>query len=305
MTETLRVGTRRSVLARRQTALVLHALRRADPTVRFRVVPLVTQGDRSPATVDGLDFTDTIDRALEEGRIDIAVHSAKDLPVRTTRAVTVAAFPRRADPRDGLVLRRSRTLRSLAPGARIGSSSARRRAQLLRARSDLEVVEVRGNVDSRLALVRRGTVDGVILAVAGLERIGRIGAVTEVLDRQRFLPAPGQGALAVATRSNDRDRAERLAAVDDPSTRAAVTAERAFVDAIGGDCDTPLGALARVRGGELTLRAEVLSVDGRRAVGGVRVGGAATATVIGVSLARDLLDAGAGGLLGQRGVTEG
>ncbi len=299
VTESVRVGTRKSALALRQTELVVSALRREASETRFLVVPITTQGDRSRSPSQDLDFTDAIDRALEEGRIDLAVHSTKDLPARPTRAVSIAAFPRRADPRDCLVLRDARGLRSLPPRSRIGSSSPRRRAQLWRARRDLDVVEIRGNVDTRLALVRGGRVDGVILAAAGLRRIGRWDEVTEVLDRRRFLPAPGQGALAVATRASDRALESLVRPLDDRKTRAAVTAERTFVERIGGDCDTPLGALATVRGNRLTLRAEILSPDGRRSVGGARSGAPSSARALGGLLARDLLRAGAESFLAE------
>lgn len=292
MTEAVRVGTRASVLAMRQTELVLTALRSQVPETRFRVVPITTHGDRARSRTTDLDFTDALDRALEEGRIDLAVHSTKDLPVRPTRAVELAAFPPRDDPRDALVLRNAADFASLPPGARIGSSSPRRRAQLLRARRDLTVVEVRGNVDTRLALVRDGRVDGVVLAVAGLRRIGRSGEITEILDRRKFLPAPGQGALAVAVRASDGPVADLVRPLDDPRTRAAVTAERSFVERVGGDCATPLGASATVLRGRLTLRAEILSPDGRRSTGGVRTGPPSSAAALGAALAGDVLRTG-------------
>ncbi len=300
MSETIRVGTRGSVLALRQTEIVVTALRRRFPGSEFRAVPIVTQGDRTKRRSRDLDFTDAIDRALEAGEVDIAVHSTKDLPVRPMRQVRVAAFLPRGDPRDCLVLREASGLRDLPPGARIGSSSPRRRAQLLRARNDLAVVEIRGNVDTRLSQVRSGAVDGAILAAAGLSRIGRWAEVTEFLDRRAFLPAPGQGALAVETRASDRALASQVAALDHSPTRAAVGAERAFVEGVGGNCDTPLGALARLSRGELVLRAELLSPEGRRSVRGERRGAAASAAAVGRALARDLLAAGGAEILARR-----
>lgn len=293
----LRVGTRASRLALRQTELVVAALRSRAPDLEFEVVPLSTQGDRTPRRPVGLDFTDAIDRALEEGRLDLAVHSTKDLPIRAVRAVRVAAFPPRADPRDGLVSRGDASLADLPSGARIGSSSPRRRAQLLRARPDLRLVEVRGNVDTRLGLVEAGRVDGVVLAVAGLTRIGRAAELTQILPRARFPPAPGQGALAVATRISDRAVERLVRTIDHRRTRATVTAERSFVDRLGGDCDTPLGASAAVSGGRLTLRGEVLSPDGARSVGGTLSGALEDAGAIGRRLGGRLLQAGAEELL--------
>ena len=297
MTPPLRVGTRSSLLARSQTGEVVAALAGRERRARFEVVPMPTQGDRSPTRIEGLDFTDAIDRALEDGRIDLAVHSAKDLPVRSARPVEIAAFPRRADPRDGLVLRGRSHLAGLPAGSVLGSSSPRRRAQVLRARPDLRVVDVRGNVDTRLRLVAEGHVDGVVLAVAGLTRIGRAAEVRQILPRTTFIPAPGQGALAIATRRADRTVRRLVARIDDPGTRAEVTAERSFVERMGGGCDTPLGASARVRAGRLTLRGEVLAPDGSRTVRGHATGPSFRAADVGRRLADLLRRRGAGDIL--------
>ena len=305
MTETVRVGTRGSALALVQTELVLRALRPRAPRVRFEAVVIRTQGDRIRSRSSDLDFTDAIDEALEVGRVDLAVHSAKDLPVRTERSVRPVALLRRGDPRDCLILARATGLADLARGARIGSSSARRRAELLRVRPDLEVAEVRGNVDTRLGLVRSGAVDGVILARAGLARLGRLDEVSEVLPASRFVPAPGQGAIAVSARVADRRMVGLLRPLDDPPTRAAVTAERSFVTELGGGCDTPLGAWAALRGGRLTLRAVVLSPDGRRTVWGIRSAPPTRAAALGHALAREVRRAGADELLAQPGRVRG
>ncbi len=297
MTETIRLGTRGSALARVQAELVRAALGRRRPKIDVRVVPIVTQGDRVQDRATDLDFTDAIDRALVAGEVDLAVHSAKDLPAVASRGVRLAAFLPRADPRDALVLRTRGTLASLPPGTRLGSSSPRRRAQLRRARPDLELVELRGNVDTRLARVQSGEIDGAVLAVAGLRRLGRADAVTEVLSVARFLPAPGQGAIAVAVRASDRALGRKVAELDDPRTRAAVTAERSFVEGVGGDCDTPLGAVATVRAGRLWLRAELLSANGQRTVAGARRGAPNSARAIGLGLATGVLRAGGRTLL--------
>jgi hydroxymethylbilane synthase len=297
VSELVRVGTRRSALALAQTAMVLAALRRTAPELRFEPVALATAGDRTRAVGVPLDFTDAIDRALEDGEVDLAVHSSKDLPARVERPVRVAAYPRRADPRDCLVLRGPGSLRALPAGARIGSSSLRRRAQLLRARPDLTIVEVRGNIDTRIRLVGAGSVDGVVLARAGLDRLERSGEASETLDPRRFLPAPGQGALAVAVRARDASLARRVRTIDDGPTRAAVTAERAVSESLGGDCNLPLGALARVRGGRLQIRAEVLAPDGTRKIHGVASGPARSARSLGLGLGGRLAREGARALV--------
>lgn len=292
MTERLRVGTRRSPLALVQTDLVLRALRRAVPHVTYEVVPLRTSGDRTPGSDRDLDFTDGIDRRLEEGEIDLAVHSAKDLPGRAVRAVEVAAYPRRADPRDCLILRVPGTFRSLPKGARLGSSSVRRQAQLLAARPDLEVVPVRGNIGTRIEKIESLGLDGVVLAAAGLIRLGWAGRISEYLPVPAWLPAPGQGAMAVEVRKGDRSVRRTVARIDHVATRAAVTAERAVVAALGGGCDLPLGALARVQDRQLRLRAAIFSRDGRRRFAAERSGTPATAARIGRELGRTLAKVG-------------
>ncbi len=286
MSGSVRVGTRRSALARAQTELIVRALSRVTPGATFEVVPLATDGDRTRATSGPLDFTDAIDRALERREVDLAVHSAKDLPARLRPSVGIAAVPRREDPRDCLVLRRPGRLADLPDGARVGSSSVRRRAQLARARPDLEVVELRGNVDSRIARVRAGEIDGAVLAVAGIRRLGRSEDIAEVLPTRRFLPAPGQGALAVTIRVEDRRMRRLVAPLDHSPSHRAVVAERAFSEAVGGDCTVPLAALARVRGRSLSLRAELFGPEGELRWHGAAVGPATSARRLGVRLGR-------------------
>jgi hydroxymethylbilane synthase len=297
VTERLVVGTRRSPLARAQTELVVRALARRRRGVRFEVRALETSGDRNLREGLSPDFTDTIDRALRDGEVDLAVHSAKDLPLESPAGLSLAACPRRADPRDGLVVRGRRGATTLPRGARVGSSSLRRRAQLLRWRPDLSIVEMRGNVDSRLRRVQVGEVDAAVLAVAGLKRLGRSREITTLLPLAEFLPAPGQGALAVVVRTGDRRPAEVARTIDDRSTHAAVAAEREFAAALGGDCRVPLAALARVRQARIELDGEVLSPDGKvrlRVHGG---GPVSAAPRVGQQLARTVLDQGGGSLL--------
>jgi hydroxymethylbilane synthase len=272
---------------------VISQLTRAAPRYRFTPVPVDTSGDRDRTPGGSTDFTDTIDRALLRGDIDLAVHSAKDLPAELGPRFRLVACPRRADPRDCLVAARAPGVRRLPRGARIGSSSPRRRAQLLRWRPDLRVVEIRGNVETRIGLVRSGNIDAAVLAVAGLLRLGRRGEISRVLPLTGFLPAPAQGALAVVTRADDADLAGIADRIDDPATHACVAAERAFAASLGGDCDVPLGALATSHGGWISLVGEILSRDGRTRLRSHRRGSQARAELVGSDLGRQMLETGA------------
>ncbi len=295
MSVTYRVGTRSSPLARAQTDLVLNGVRRARNGPSFEIVPIVTAGDRQRGRTPSSDFTGTIERALREKRIDLAVHSTKDLPARDGPGLIVAAYPRRADPADCVVARRW----PLPPMARVGSSSLRRRAQLLRWRPDLTVTEIRGNVGTRLGRVRSNEVDAVILAIAGLVRLREKDRVSAKLPLARFLPSPGQGALAVQIRRSDRRLREILRSIDDAATRSGVEAERAVADRLGANCNVPLGVLGRVRGRRLTLRAEVLSEDGRIAVVAEATGSAQSPPAVARKVVVKLLRGGAGALLAR------
>lgn len=272
---TLRVGTRASSLSRCQTDWVLQLLRRADPRLQFHVVPVRTAGDRSSRPIAELGgvgwFTRELERALLEGAVDLVVHSLKDLPTETPGGLVVAATPPREDARDALVGRWP-TLDALPRGARVGTSSPRRRAQLLAYRRDLEVVPLRGNVDTRLRKVDAGEVEAAVLAAAGLVRGGWEDRIRQYLDPEVMLPAPAQGALAVQVRESDGPLVELIRQIDHPPTRAAVRAERAFLRALGGGCTLPVGALATVEGDRLCLRVRVLSEDGSRQVSARREG---------------------------------
>ncbi len=263
MTERLRLGTRGSPLALAQAELVRRALRRTAPGTDVEIVPVRTAGDRTQRSYGDLDFTDEIDRRLEAGDVDLAVHSAKDLPARVDRKVLVAAYLRRADPRDCVVLRRPGPFASLPRGARLGSSSLRRRAQLLALRPDLEIVPVRGNVGTRIEKIESERLDGVVLAAAGLLRLGWGPRISGYLPTALCLPAPGQGAVAVEVRARDRTVTRTVSKIDHLPTRYSVEAERTVVETLGGDCTLPLGALARIRGARLALRAVLFSADGR------------------------------------------
>jgi len=291
----LRVGSRRSPLARVQTEWVLGRVARAAPEARFHRVFLDASGDRAPGRAP--DFTDTLDRALLNGTLDLAVHSAKDLPAELDPRLAIVAVPRRADARDCLVAATPRIARSPPRAARVGSSSPRRRAQLLRWRSDLEVVEVRGNVGTRIDLVRSGAIDAAILAVAGVTRLGRAREIGRILPPTGFLPAPAQGALAVVARAGEAGVASLAGRIDHRGTHAAVLAERAFASSLGGDCRLPLGALATVRGRTLSLVGEVLAPDGRTSLRKRRRGSTDGATALGTRLGRELGEQGAAELM--------
>jgi len=309
----LRLGTRRSPLARAQSGQVARDLeqRLGRPV---ELVEVVTEGDRSgqPLTVIGGTgvFVTALREALLTKRVDLAVHSLKDLPTAPADGLTVAAVPRREDPRDALVSPTGLTLGELPPGSRIGTGAPRRAAQLAALGLGLQLVPIRGNVDSRIAKAVGGEVDAVVLARAGLARLDRLEVVTEVLDPLQVLPAPGQGALAVECRSDDPELVTALAgALDDSRSRAAVTAERALLTALEAGCTAPVGALADVTGGgwegesddepaELYLRGVVAAVDGSDLL---RL--SATAPLdepesLGRRLAADLLDSGAADLMG-------
>jgi len=258
----LRIGTRRSRLALAQAGEVAERLARAG--VESEVVPMTTSGDRGaptstfPAGVKGL-FVAEIVRALQAGEVDLAVHSAKDLPAADDEGVAVAAVPPRADPSD-LLVTRDPTLRG---GSMVGTSSLRRRAQLLALRPELRLVEIRGNVDRRLRKLEDGVVDGVVLAAAGIARLGATPPSWEVLP---IVPAPGQGCLAVQARADDQATREAVAWLDDPDSRLAFEAERSVMARLGGGCALPLGALATATGETIRLVALVATPDGSRII---------------------------------------
>jgi hydroxymethylbilane synthase len=301
-TGVLRVGTRASLLARTQTDTVARAL-----GLPVEIVPIVTEGDRSASAVTELGgtgvFVSALRTALLEERIDVAVHSYKDLPTAPAGGVAIAAVPAREDPRDALVARDGLTLGELPPGSRVGTGSPRRAAQLRALGLGLEIVPVRGNVDTRLGRVTSGDLDAVVLALAGLRRLGRADEVTEVLDPIQVLPAPAQGALAVECRSADEQTVTVLAALDDPDSRFAVTAERALLAALEAGCSAPVGALALVAedddGPEVFLRGSVTAIDGSDAVRLSATGPTTDADGVGRRLAAELLADGADTMMGS------
>ncbi len=260
-------ATRGSELARTQTAEVLALLRAARPGLEIETRIVRTQGDRdrqsSLSEIGGQGvFARDIERALLEGVVDLAVHSLKDLPPRLPPGLELAAIPPRADPRDALVGRGGLTLAALPRGSRVGTGSARRRALLQHLRPDLQVVDVRGNVGTRIARVQDGTLDAVVLAAAGLARLGRLDEAAEIFGVDVMLPAPGPGALALEVRSGDAWVAELIATLDDPPSRLCALAERAFLARLDAGCSEPVGAYARMAGATIRLDAFIASPDG-------------------------------------------
>lgn len=321
MSAPLRLGTRRSALARAQSRLVADAItaRSGRPV---ELVEISTQGDLSPAALADIGgtgvFVSALRDALLTGAVDLAVHSLKDLPTEQPAEIALAAVPLREDPRDALVARDGLTLGELPAGSRVGTGSPRRAAQLRALGLALDVVPVRGNVDTRLRLVADGVVDAVVLARAGLARLGRLEAATEVLDPIQMLPAPGQGALAVeclapvspsgvhdARRQHDlHDVQALLAELDDAATRLAVTAERTLLATLEAGCSAPVGAYGEPAEGEhvpeLYLRAVVVSVDGSASVRRSATGPLDESARIGRDLATELLAEGAADLMWER-----
>ncbi len=272
MTERLRVGSRGSPLALAQTDEVLARLRGLHPETTFDTVVIKTHGDEGDSegrsgSLDGKRaFTKRIEDALLAGGIDFAVHSLKDLPTGLPPGLTIAAMPSRSDPRDVLVANDGLSTATLAPGTRIGTSSLRRKAQLLARWPGLAVKELRGNVGTRLQRLDAREFDGLVVAAAGLRRLRLEHRIAEPLSPDVVTPAPGQGALAVETRSQDCAIFDLLASIDDADARRAAEAERDLSARIGGSCNVPLGALATFEEGALVLRAVVASPDGRRIV---------------------------------------
>ena len=299
VTRVLRVGTRRSALARAQADLVVAGL--GTPV---EVIPIVTAGDRTAAPIDIIGGTGVFVSALREallaGDIDLAVHSAKDLPVVPAEGIVLGAVPPREDPRDAVVARDKLTLAELPKGSLVGTGSPRRAAQLRALGLDLYVVPVRGNVDTRLAHVGEN-LDAVVLAAAGLRRLGRFDAITEILDPTRFVPAPAQGALAVECRADDLPARQVLAAFDDEGARACITAERALLASLEAGCSAPIGALAEIHANpaELTLTAVVTAADGSNTVRRTLTRVVTDSARVGRRLAADLIASGADKMMGS------
>lgn len=274
ISDMIRLGTRGSDLARWQTDYVKILLEQAWPDRRFEIEIFTTRGDKIidqplPAIGGKGLFTAELEAALRDGRIDMAVHSLKDLPTESPEGLAVGAIPERANVRDALVSRDGHVLQTLPQGAVIGTSSRRRAAQLLSYRPDFEIRDIRGNVPTRVRKAQDGDYDAVVLACAGLERLDMQAAISEQLALRVMLPAPGQGALGVQCR-DDADSLALLKPIDHDQTRLAVTAERAFLNGLGGGCAVPIAAYAHLDGDYLKLNGRVSALDGSKAVDGER-----------------------------------
>jgi hydroxymethylbilane synthase len=294
----IRIGTRGSALALWQAEHVKSRLEALGHSVTL--VPIVTAGDRlldRPLELIGGKgaFLKEIEEALLAGEVDLAVHSLKDVPTSLPPGLTLVAFLERADARDVLVSARGERLDDLPAGAVIGTTSLRRRAQLLARRPDLAVADLRGNVDTRLRRLREGRFDAIVLALAGLTRLGRAAEASEILDAEVLLPAPGQGVIALECRAQDFGLAEAVAPLDHAPTARCAAAERAFLHALGGGCNVPLGAHAQIDGTRVRLQALVARADGSVVLRGA--GEHADAAELGLSVAQELLARGAAALV--------
>ncbi len=299
----VRLGTRGSALALWQAHHVASRLGDVAPAVGLQIVEIASTGDEVTdvplVALEGTGFfTATLERALLDGRIDVAVHSYKDLPVEDTPGLTIAAVPPRGPVEDVLCARDGGSVDALPRGAAVGTCSARRAAQLRALRPDLDIRSVRGNVPTRLRTLDQGGLDAVVLARAGLVRLGLESSISQVLPVESMLPAPAQGALAVQIRSGEPELARLVAGLDDPDTRSAAGAERRLLHALGGGCSAPVGAWARRDGVRLTLTAGVFSLDGSRSVLTTATATHADPDALGLAAARHLLERGAAEVLG-------
>ena len=287
----LRIGTRGSPLALAQADEVRRGLVRLDPSFEGEIVAIRTTGDRFRRDMppDGKGaFTKEIETALLDGEIDIAVHSMKDVPTRLPDGLLIDCFLPRGDPRDALIAPHARNLAELPFGATVGTSSLRRKALLLHRRADLDIVPLRGNVDTRLGRMACGDMDATLLAVAGLDRLGRMGAGMSPLDPADMLPAVCQGIIGVERRADDVRTAELLRRLDDAAAAAAAAAERALLAGLDGSCRTPIAALALLDGDRLSFRSAIVRPDGSEFLEAVREGACVDAAQLGADAAAEL-----------------
>ena len=308
----LRIGTRGSVLATTQAGTVRDALIAAGRPAELVII--TTKGDVTPGPVQRIGvgvFTAELREALLAGEVDVAVHSYKDLPTFQDPRLVVAAVPEREDPRDALVARDGLVLGELRPGSKVGTSAPRRRAQLAALGLGLQIEPLRGNIDTRIGKVDSGELDAIVIARAGLSRIGRLDRVTESLEPVQMLPAPSQGALAVECRSDDPEMIELLAGLDHAPSRAAVVAERSLLAELEAGCTAPVGAIAEVVESldddgrvieELSVRGCAAAMDGSDVLRASAVGAPEKAEELGRRVARELLDLGARELMVEHGV---
>jgi hydroxymethylbilane synthase len=295
------VGSRGSRLALIQTDSVVARIREMNPGLEVNIIKIATTGDRNhrslPGVMDTAIFVKELEEALLDGRIDMAVHSLKDLPTELPPRLCLLAVTERLDPRDALVAHSQ--LNELAPGARIGTSSLRRTVQLMSYRPDLQAQPIRGNVDTRLRKVQSGEFDGVIVAAAALLRLGWAERITEYLPLSAFLPAVGQGALAIEARLSDADIAHLVAPINHLPTWQCVTAERALLRALEGGCRTPVASLATISGATLRLAGMVASTSGQRVLQAQEEGRATAAAAIGIKLAEKMQAMGSADIIAE------
>jgi hydroxymethylbilane synthase len=295
--KTIRVGTRGSRLAIAQTEIALAALRKAHPGVKFEVVTISTKGDVDKRPLFTMDekgiFEKEVNEAVRKGEVGFAVHSLKDIPSDLSDELVVACIPKRASPNDVLVNDKGQKLNELAAGSTIGTSSLRRAVQLAKYRPDLNVRPIRGNVETRVKKVISGEYDAVVLAEAGLTRIGMKDVIVERFGVRDFVPAPGQGAIAIVCRHDNRALIDMLRQIEDPRSRAEVLAERALIKKVEGGCRFPLGAVALTKGDRITLYASVFSADGARNIKVKKVGKAGEPEKLGSKVADMLVKQGA------------
>ncbi|KXB85098.1 hydroxymethylbilane synthase [Veillonella dispar] len=297
MRDHIRIGTRKSALALWQAEHISAELQRLYPNITVELVHFNTKGDRileKPlAQVGGKGlFTAELEEAMHKGDIDIAVHSLKDMPTELPEGLTLGAISAREVPYDALVSPVYKTLDKLPEGARVGTSSLRRQAQLLHVRPDLKVEVIRGNVQTRLSKIEAEKLDGVILAQAGLKRLGLDDQITQVFKADEMIPAVGQGALAIECRSDDTEMLEMLAPINDEATRYAVEGERSFLRQLNGGCQVPMGVHGTINKGQLTLKAMIASLDGKTVYEGEISGPAKKAEILGKNLAKALYEEG-------------
>ena len=296
MRSPVKIGTRGSPLALYQAEMVRSKLKGFFPLIEFELVKIRTKGDMirrgTAGTIGERIFTHEIEQALLAKEIDLAVHSAKDLATELPQGLEIGAVCEREDPRDCLVAHEGMTLQKLGEGARIGTSSLRRKSQLKKLKPDLEIVESRGNIETRLGKVKEGHCDGVVLAYAGLKRLGLANLVTEVFDESIFLPQAGQGAIAVEIRQNDPEMSELVRLLNHSPTFYHVLAERSFLGRLEGGCQVPVGIASKLEGDTLTLKGGIFSLEGDREISASLSGPLSEAQKIGIALADKLLTSG-------------
>lgn len=293
----IRVGSRGSRLAIAQTEIALSALRRAHAGSRFELVTISTKGDVDKRPLFTMDekgiFEKEVNEAVKKGEVDFAVHSLKDVPSDLSDELVIACIPKRGSPNDVLVNDKGQKLKELALGSTVGTSSLRRAVQLTKSRPDLNVRPIRGNVETRVKKVISGEYDAVVLAEAGLTRIGMKDVIVERFGVRDFVPAPGQGAIAIVCRRDNKKLLNMLRQIEDPRSRAEVLAERALIKKVEGGCRFPLGAVALTNGDRITLYASVFSADGRRNIKVKKVGKASDPEKLGKQVADMLVKQGA------------